>query len=89
MVRDVTGELMKVATMGDRLTCIRKVNGRLQREVAECIGVSVSTLSSYESSTSYPRADTLVKLSCYYGVSVEYLLFGAEAKKKAHRGGEL
>lgn len=45
-----------------------------QREVAEAIGIAVSTLGMYEGGRREPDLDTLRKLARFYGVTVDYLL---------------
>ena len=45
-----------------------------QREVAEYLGVSQNTYSQYETGVISLTAEILIKLSDYYGVSIDYLL---------------
>lgn len=45
-------------------------------------GVSQSTLSDWKNGKGTPKADSLMKLAEYLGVSIEYLLTGSEQKEK-------
>lgn len=53
---------------------IRKKCGLTQKELAERIGSSESAISMYESGKRQPDYETLLKISDYFGVSVDYLL---------------
>lgn len=52
------------------------------KELGIEIGVAESTISQYETGKRQPDYETLLKLSEYFGVSVDYLL-GREIKEKA------
>lgn len=51
------------------------------KELGIEIGVAESTISQYETGKRQPDYETLLKLSEYFGVSVDYLL-GREIKEK-------
>lgn len=62
-----------MSVLGDRLREMRKKRGLTQREVAEPIGIAVSTLGMYESGKREPDVDTLKKLARFFNVTVDYL----------------
>ncbi|MCU5105647.1 helix-turn-helix transcriptional regulator [Bacillus cereus] len=52
------------------------LRGRKTRgEVAESIGISVSTLQMYENGQRIPRDNIKVKLAAFYGVTVQSIFF--------------
>ena len=53
---------------------IREDRDIKQREVAKMLNVSQNTYSQYETGTISLTAEVLIKLSDYYGVSIDYLL---------------
>ena len=57
-----------------RIKELRDREGMTQKDVAEMIGVSQSTYSTYENGINYLNAERLEKLANIYGVSVDYLL---------------
>lgn len=65
-------------SFGERLKELREYQGLQAKDVARAIGVAASTLSGYESGRREPDAQTLIKLSRYFGVSIDYLLVGME-----------
>lgn len=52
-----------------------------QVELAEIIGMSQSSLSGYESGKIEPDQETLIRLSEFFDVSIDYLLGISELKK--------
>lgn len=60
----------KVAT---KLVNLR--NGKSREEVAEAVGISISTLQMYENAQRIPRDTTKVKLANFYGVTVQSIFF--------------
>ncbi len=62
-------------TLGNRL---KKLRGKkTQEEVASRVDVSRARYSHYENGRSQPDNEILIKLSNYFGVSVDYLLGGS------------
>lgn len=53
---------------------IREDRDIRQREVAQMLNVSQNTYSQYETGVISLTAEVLIKLSDYYGVSIDYLL---------------
>lgn len=61
-------------SIGDLLVELRKERGLLQKDAAPKLGLTVSTLSSYERENSSPDYDTLIRICDFYNVSADYLL---------------
>lgn len=57
-----------------RLKEIREGIGATQKAVAEAIGCSATVYSRYERGERQPDIDTLRRLSCYFNVSVDYII---------------
>lgn len=55
---------------------IRKKKGLSQLKVAMDLSITREALSYYENGKRSPDVDMLIKLSRYFGVSVDYLIFG-------------
>lgn len=67
---------MQRSEIGSRL---RKLRGnRSREEVAAALGLSVSALQMYENGYRIPRDEFKIRLSRYYGVSVQELFFPLE-----------
>ena len=61
----------------DRLKQLRLSSGKTQQELADELGISPSAIGMYEQGRRQPDRATLILMSEYFGVSVDYLL-GAE-----------
>lgn len=70
---------MPKQTIGEFLALQRKAKGMTQQEVADLLGISNKTLSSWESGRSYPDILTLPALAEIYGVTVDEILSGERA----------
>ncbi len=57
---------------------IRKQKKLNQQKVAMDLNISRESLSYYENGKRSPDIDMLVKLSDYFGVSIDYLIKGKE-----------
>ena len=58
----------------ENLKMYRKEKGITQIRLSIEAGVSQETISAYESGKALPSADTLIKLSNYLNVSIDFLL---------------
>lgn len=58
----------------ENLRSIREDNDIKQSDVAKMLNVSQNTYSQYETGVIALTAETLIKLSDFYGVSIDYLL---------------
>lgn len=63
--------------LGSRITYLRKRARLSQAELAMRLGVSPSTVGSYEQGRREPSANILIALSREFGVSIDYLLTGS------------
>ena len=54
----------------------RKERGLTQQEAAKIFHVTRQTISNWENERNYPDIPTLVAISDYYGVSLDYLMKG-------------
>ncbi len=50
---------------------------KTQAEVAENVGISLSTLAMYETGERIPRDEIKIRLANYYGTTVESLFFSS------------
>lgn len=60
--------------MKDQLQKLRKMKGLTQGEIADIIGVKLSTYQKYERDVIFPPYDTLIRIADFYGVTTDYLL---------------
>ncbi len=60
--------------LAEKITILRKQNGWSQEDLAEQLDVSRQSVSKWESGTSIPDLDKILKLSNLFGVSTDYLL---------------
>ena len=62
-------------SIADRFSKLRKDKGVSLREISKDTGIGATTLRHYESGTQ-PGFDNVIKLSEYFGVSLDYLAYG-------------
>lgn len=70
-----------------RLKELRIKKNLRQEDVAQMLGVERSTYTKYESGASRPKNETLIELSNFYNVSVDYILETTDKKEKPTPGG--
>lgn len=58
----------------NRLKELRDQIGKLQKEIAQDLNLSVQVYCNYEKGQREPSFDTLIKIAQYFDVSVDYLL---------------
>lgn len=63
--------------IGKRLKEVRKIKGLTQAQVAELVGVTVSSVKKWELDLIDPNTDKLIALALALGVSTDYL-FGRD-----------
>lgn len=63
-----------MATFGEILSELRHDRHLTQREFANTIHVSVSTISNYEQGIHFPDIDKLIEIADYFQVTTDYLL---------------
>ena len=59
---------------GNKLKRLRESKNLLQKELANIVGISLSSISMYERGERQPDNETLKKLSQFFNVSIDYLL---------------
>ena len=59
--------------LSQSLANLRKGKGLSQKEVAAALGISQATYSTYERGRTEPPMELLVRLSYYYGVSLDVI----------------
>lgn len=64
------------------LKYLRGEKGSKQAEIAEFVGVTISTWSNYEVGKSEPDLETIVKIANFFKISVDELLSGVQAIRK-------
>lgn len=65
----------------ERLKYLRKIKGVTQAELSNYLGYRCSSISNYENTGHQPDYDTLMKITEYLGVSIDFLL-GADDSSK-------
>ena len=58
----------------NRLIELRLQKGLTIKEVAQALGVPYTTYNSYEKNTREPNSESLIKISDFFNVSIDYLL---------------
>lgn len=61
-------------TTGEKLSKLRKEKNMSQIQLAEQLGVSRQAISKWESGTTMPGIDSLIEISNFFGVSIDYLV---------------
>lgn len=67
-------DLCMFENLGYKLKSLRVSQQLSRKQVAELVGVSVSTIGLYESGERLPSLPILIKLATQYKTSVDYLL---------------
>jgi len=77
--------------VGDQIRKLRRNRGLKQRELADIIGVSRSTIVLYEQSKRNPTLEYLSRIADYFGVPVDYFVSAVPppAKSDARRWEEV
>lgn len=65
-----------MSSFSERLKELRASKGLTQAEVAKPLGVAPSTYSLYESGKREPNFETLLNISLFFNVDVDFLLSG-------------
>lgn len=67
-------EDFNIETMGERLKRLRNGKNLSQDQMSQLLGVSISSISSYEIDVRQPPYDILAKYSSIFHVSTDYLI---------------
>jgi len=57
----------------DRMKSLRKQRGLSQRDLAQALKVSYSTVAAWESGTRFPSVETQEDIADYFNVTLDYL----------------
>ncbi len=66
--------------IGQNIKRLRKAMDISQEKLAEAVGVTVQAVSKWENSTSLPDICTAPEIAAFFGVTLDELFFGSEAK---------
>ena len=61
-------------TLGDKLSQLRKENNYTQEQMADILSISRQSVSKWESDSTYPETEKLIRMSKMYHCSLDYLL---------------
>ena len=75
-----------IMNFSERLKDLRKKHKITQEDLAKIIGVERSSIGKYESSTTIPSNETLIKIANYFNVSTDYLLGNDKELKTTKKG---
>ena len=67
----------------DNLRLLRTKHRLSQKEIGDIVGISSQAISKWESGITQPDNESLIKLSKYFNVSVDYLLGNTEAENQS------
>jgi transcriptional regulator with XRE-family HTH domain len=74
---------MDTKTFWNRIKKLTKEKKVTQKDVAEGIGMPLGTLKTWMYKNTVPSLDYTIELSRYFGVSIQYLVFGKDAEISA------
>lgn len=66
--------------LGKRIKELRNKSKLTQSELAEKVGVTKSTIASYENDSRTPSYEVLIKMASVFKVSTDSLLLGSQSK---------
>ena len=72
----------EVIILMNRLSELRKSHKLTQIQIADMLGVTQQTIFAWEHGKALPLMDNAIKLSSFYGVSIDYLLGRDDTTKK-------
>jgi transcriptional regulator with XRE-family HTH domain len=75
--------------MYDRFKELCEKHGKSMKEVCDVIGIKPSAVSNWKKRGSLPNGDTCLKISKYFGVSVDYLMTGKDWEWEAATPAEI
>lgn len=66
---------------GQRIKKLRVNKGLTQERMADELAITASYLAKMEIGARSPSIDSIIQLAAYFGVSLDYLVFGYEPKE--------
>ena len=82
LCRYLVMQLRKEMLKYERIRDLRIDQGLTQTQIAEVLHIKQNTYSQYETGVISLTAEVLIKLSNYYGVSIDYLLDQTDNPKR-------
>jgi len=78
-----------LSTFGQRLRLLREEKKMVQKEIADLLGVSQSTIGKYETDQRTPSPKAIIKLAVFFDVSTDFLLGHSDIRNplKSHYSG--
>lgn len=77
-------DIFEMPPYADRLKWLREKRKLKRRVVAELCGLSKNMIARYENGEVEPKANGLLILADFYGVSVDFILGREEKEKNFH-----
>ena len=74
--------------IGANIASLRRARGLTQAELARQLHYTHQTVSNWERGISEPDAETLLRLSAFFGVSADEILIGRQGAAFAEEGAE-
>ena len=71
------GKVNFMALLSENIKTLRKQNNMTQKDLADFLGVHVSSVCKYESGAAMPTPEAITRLAKFFGVSTDYL-YGVE-----------
>ena len=70
-------------TLGERITRLRTENNMSQGDLADALDISRQSVSKWETNTSVPELDKLIRLAEIFGISMDALILGRSPESPA------
>lgn len=70
---------------GEKLQHLRKSKGMTQEELAQCLYVSRTAVSKWESGRGYPSIDSIKQIASFFSVTIDELLTGEKILSLAEK----
>lgn len=65
-------------TVGERIRQLREARKVAQADLAHAVGVRTNRISEIELGKGDPRLQTIARIAEFFGVTLDYLVFGRE-----------
>lgn len=74
-------------TIGEKIYIFRKRSGFSRKQLAQMLGVSVSTISNYENGVTLPDSRTLAAISSILEINIDNMLFSPKSDSQSNSAG--
>lgn len=72
-------------SIGEKILIFRRREGFSRKQLADIIGVSVSTIANYENGVTMPDSHTLSAIAAILNIKMDMLLFDRDAENNRSR----